>query len=217
MPKNPNESLSNNHALYVGVSGSGKTQALAQNVHLKNKSARVIYWDTHHSFKADHYNTIPELLKALKVAESKRGGYRIAYGGEKSPEAFDKLCRLVFAVIDGNKPHVFVVDELASITTAIAKDNSPLGDLLRESRKFGLVILLSATRAAEIPKTAFTNCPHKIIGAQGSVSDQKTMSDFLRIDHDLLADTELEDLNFWYKEPKKLAVKYRVKYKKPPL
>ena len=92
MPKNPNESLSNNHALYVGVSGSGKTQALAQNVHLKNKSARVIYWDTHHSFKADHYNTIPELLKALKVAESKRGGYRIAYGGEKSPEAFDKLC-----------------------------------------------------------------------------------------------------------------------------
>jgi len=217
MPKNANESLDNKHAIYCGVSGSGKTQAMAQNPALKSKAIRGIFWDTHKSFKADHYNSIPEILKALKKAELKKGGYRIAYSGEKSPEAFDSLCRLVWAVLDGNVPHVFVVDELASVASAIGKDTSPFGDILRETRKFNLAVLCSATSAAEIPKTAFKNCMTKIIGAQGSKSDAKTMGDLLIIKDELLYDTELKPLEFWAKLPGKAAEKYQIKYKKPPL
>lgn len=217
MAKNPNESLPNRHAIFVAVSGAGKTQAMAQHESLKKKSSRVILWDTHRSFKADHYNTIPELLKALKKAVAKKGGYRIAYGGAKSARAFDDLCRIVSSISDGRIETPFVVDELASVASAIGKDTSPFGDLLRESRKFGVIVLCSATSAAEIPKTAFKNCLTKVIGAQGSTSDAKIMADYLLVDHKLLFDTELKPLNFWIKSPGKAAEKYAVKYKQPPL
>ncbi len=215
--KNPNESLPNRHALFCAISGAGKTQAMAQNEHLQKKSNRAIFWDTHASFRADGYSDMVALVAAVKAAEKKGGGYRIAYTGKKSQKAFAQLCRITWSVLDGKKPHVLVVDELASVAEAIGKDRSEFGDLLRESRKFNLVILCSATRAAEIPKTVFTNCQTKAIGAQGSTSDAKTMADFLQIDYRLLFDTELQPLNFWIKQPGKAAVKSVIKYKEPPL
>jgi len=219
MKNKANESLPNLHAIYCGVSGSGKTQAMAQNQVLKGKNVRALLWDTHQSFKAEHYNNIPSLIKALRAAEKRKGGYRIAYNGIKTPEAFEKLCELVLSEewLNADKQNVFVVDELASVSSAIGKDTSNFGDILRETRKFNIVVLCSATSAAEIPKTAFKNCMTKVIGAQGSKSDAQTMADLLLIKPELLYDTELEPLTFWLKLPGKPAVKYDVKYKKPPL
>ena len=215
--RNPNESLDNRHELYCGESGSGKTQAMGQSEHLKKKSNKIILWDTHASFKAQQFNNMLDMVDAIEAGEKKKGGYRIAYTGPKSMAAFEYLCKAVKIVLDGSKPHVFCVDELASVADVIGKDKSTFGDLLRESRKFNLVIVCSATRAAEIPKTIFTQCKTKAIGAQGSKSDANTMADFLQIDYRLLFDTELKPLHFWIKRPNTAAAKSVIKYKKPPL
>lgn len=214
---NKNEALKNRHALFAGITGSGKTQAMAQSEHLKIKANQCIFWDTHGTFKAQQYNNIPELINALIKACNKGGGFRIAYTGRKSVKAFNELCEAVAIILDGNKTTVLIVDEYASIADSIGKDKTPFGDLLRESRKFGLIILVSATRTAEIPKTIFTNCQTKVIGAQGSFSDAKTMADFLQIKKDMLLDTELDELNFWVKQPNQAAYKAVIEYKKPPL
>lgn len=214
MAKNPNQELPNKHVIYIATSGAGKSQALGANPDYQ-QAKRVLLWDTHQDFKATRFSTIAELARAVKAAESKNINFRYAYSGPRKDSAFNHFCRIVWAIADGNKLLRVVIDELADVTGGPGKERGPLGELLRGGRKFGLIVHCTATRAAEIPKTIFTQSKIKYVGIQDSISDAKTMADVLMIKPDNILN--LENLQFYRKESNKPAEKIQIKYKSPPL
>ena len=211
---NPDESLENRHAFICAHTGGGKTQVMKQNPYLMSKKNRQILWDTHGTFKAQkQFCKVADLIKWL-LENYDKTAFRVAYVGKSSAFAFEKLCQAVEAITDGNKQTVLGVDELASISSAIGKDRSKFGDLLREQRKFNLIIIASATSPAEIPKTLIKACGYKCIGQQGYTSDAKNLAEFLQIDWRELLDTSLKPLEFYIREPGKPAFKSAFKYRK---
>ncbi|MFK5947942.1 MAG: hypothetical protein QM500_04115 [Methylococcales bacterium] len=209
MAINPNTSHQNRHHIYIATSGGGKSQAMGQNKEIP-KNGRVIIWDTHNEFKADGYVTMPAFLRALsKVHKNK--AFRISYTGRSSIKNFNIWCDAVWEVLDGNKNTYFMVDEVAEVVESIGKERGALGQLMRGSRKFGGRGHLTATRAAEIPKTLLTSCQYKYVGVLDSISDSKTMADVFFIKSDDFL--RLKPMQFYIKEPNQPARRADIKYK----
>lgn len=190
MATNEDNSLPNRHTLYMATSGGCKSQAMGLNPEVK-EAQRVIFWDPHNVYKAKHYSSLVTFAKELKKATAK-DKFRIAYHGKISSEIFNEFCRLVWSVADGRKITYVCIDETAEVTDSIGKDKTPLGEMARGGRKYGLRVHVTAIRSAEIPKTIYSQCMIKWIGVLSSTSDAKVAADYLRIPIDQILDLELE-------------------------
>jgi hypothetical protein len=204
----------------MATSGGGKSQAMGLNPEIK-KAQRVVFWDTHQSYKARRYFNLVEFGKALKAAENKTS-FRIAYCGKASIETFNKFCRLVWAMADGFKVTYVGIDETAEVTEAIGKDKTPLGELMRGGRKYGLRVHVTAIRSAEIPKTVYSQAKIKWIGVLDSTSDAKVAADFLMIDYRQILDLDSmarheHEAYFYVKYPGKTTELRKITTRKPPL
>ena len=77
MPINPNEDLENNHMLYIGKSGSGKTYNLRQHPEVKKRGAQVIVWEPYESHDCHYAKSIPAFGRLLGQAVKCGKGFKI--------------------------------------------------------------------------------------------------------------------------------------------
>ena len=193
MAVNPNTRHDNRHAIYIGCSGSGKTQALKQNPHLK-KAKRVLLWDIDQDHKAVRFESRAAYARALLSALKSGKGFRLAYSGADTNANFEWFCRLAWAALDGDKETVVVVEELADVSPSVAKATPEFGRILRKSRKFGGVLLMTSQRGQEIPKTAYNQVSATYVGQQKGGDIAKVAKD-LGLPVDAVAG--LQKLTFW--------------------
>ena len=193
MAVNPNTRHDNKHAIYIGCSGSGKTQALKQNTHLK-KAKRVLLWDIDQDHKAVRFESRAMYARAVAAAISSGKSFRLAYSGADAVANFEWFCRLAWAALDGNKQTIVVVEELADVSPSVAKATPEFGRILRKSRKFGGVLLMTSQRGQEIPKTAYNQVSVTYVGQQKGGDIAKVAKE-LGLSVDAVAG--LQKLNFW--------------------
>jgi|TARA_B110000503_G_C7089937_1_gene388943 hypothetical protein len=207
MAINPNTKHENRHAIYIGCSGSGKTQALKQNTYLK-KSKRVLLWDIDQDHQAVRFESRAAYARAVASALKSGKGFRVAYSGADAVANFEWFCRLAWAALDGAKETVVVVEELADVSPSVAKATPEFGRILRKSRKFGGILLMTSQRGQEIPKTAYNQVSVTYVGQQKGGDIAKVAKDMgLSLD----AVAGLQKLNFWVvrqgaEAPKRLKI-----------
>lgn len=214
MASNPNPKLKNKHSLYLGKSGSGKSQALKQNKELPARGVRCLIWDSSHDHErgTTYYSSKAEFTKAVKRAVLSGRGFRIGWDGNSEPESFEWFCAVAWAILDGRKLTYIVVEELARCVTTVSKAEPQLRKLYNEGRKYGAVIHAVTQRPQEIPKTVYDQTERFVIGQQKS-TNIKRFAELLDIQAEQIR--ALKPLEFWYfdessGEPAhKIALKYK--------
>ncbi len=175
MAINQNPSLNNENTLYLACSGGGKSQALKQNKQIPASKVRVLLWDPDNDHKSTRFECIEEYRKAVISGIKSGKGFRIAYSGSVTVDAFEQWCRIAWAVLDGRKMTYCIIEELADVSPSSAKATPAFGELLRRGRKYGARLHIVSQRGAEISKTVYTQCPIKFIGQQEG-NDIKNMA-----------------------------------------
>ena len=151
---NPVEAHKNQHACYIGKSGSGKTTAIRKLGLLpKQSKTRILFYDTQQSFNSWHglqvwtCSSIGELKKLIK--EREQGVYyRIAYQPkEATQDNFEAFCQLANAVANGLRITYVVIDEAGSVSQSIGKEKGAFYRLITQGRKYGIRLHIRFQRA----------------------------------------------------------------------
>jgi hypothetical protein len=213
MAVNPDTGHSNLNTLYLACSGGGKSQALMQNPAIPKTGARVLLWDIDHDHAAYRFESMQRYRNAVIGGLKSGKGFRIAYSGADTVEAFEMFCRIAWACLDGQRKTWVIIEELADVTPSIGKASPEFGRLLRKGRKFGAELHITTQRGAEIPKTAYTQCPIKFVGQQEG-GDIEKMARIAGVRPGQVQD--LGKLEFWKKQAgPEPAVRVKYRYKKP--
>lgn len=165
MAVNQDTRHANEHAIYIGCSGSGKTQALKQNVGLRT-ARHVLYWDIDEDHEATRFTSRGDFGRAVAQAVQSGKPYKLAFSGLDTESNFEWFCRLAWVALDGKREIYVVIEELADVSPSVAKATPEFGRLLRKGRKFGAKILMTSQRGQEIPKTAFNQVAYTYVGQQ---------------------------------------------------
>ncbi|WP_419536209.1 hypothetical protein [Endozoicomonas sp.] len=212
-PINPNTQHKNEHTLYLGGSGAGKSQAVINNPAIPKKG-RIILWDASGDHAGIHTEDKREFLKLLK-AGIKRGSFRVAYAGS-TVEDYEWFCGVVWAVLDGNhKTHV-IAEELSQVCKHAGKASNNAAVLLNQGRKYGLVFHGVSQKPQEISKTYFDQCERKYIGVFRG-KNASLMADYLASDLTGADISALQPLQFYYDDGQATSqpVLKKMKYKAP--
>lgn len=213
MARNPNPKQPNEHTLYLGKSGSGKSQALKQNGALPKRGARCLLWDVSHDHDkgTTYYSNRNAYIDAIRRAVASGRGFRLGWDGDSSPEAFEWWAAVVWAVLDGNKPTYVVIEELARVVETVGRAAPNLRKLYNEGRKYGARIHAVTQRPQEIPKTVYDQTERFWIGQQKGPNVKK-FAELLDVPPENVAD--LLPLQFWHLDEssgqpaKKVQLKY---------
>ena len=170
MAKNPNATLPNRNTLYIARTGGGKSQAVKQNPEIPQpgRGGRVLLWDNARDhWRGTHYLSDPKTyaLHVGKAVASGRG-FRLGYDGERTLELFEWFCALCWAVLDGRKETVVIVEELGRVCRTHGRAMPHHERLVSEGRKYGLRYHATNQRTQEIPKTITGNCEIRYTGPQ---------------------------------------------------
>ena len=163
MPVNPRENLLNNHTLFMGKSGSGKTYTIKNHPLVKKDGARVVVWDPYESHDVFYTKSLPEFGKNLADAVRSGKGFRIGLAVNPDLDAFEMFCRMVWAMADGTKQTIVIVEELADVAGP-GKASQAWGTMVRVGRKYGLVLFPATQRPQEVDKTIFTQASRVWVG-----------------------------------------------------
>ena len=186
MAKNPNRQKTNRHSLFLAATGYGKTHAL-QKIHgPKLKAARVIYWDPGEDHKARLRVGSLKAFYAGLIEQANSGKISIALSMDRAEAgAFEIMAKMVWQILDGKKDTYLIVEEAAGIQAGIGKAGKEWGVLIREGRKFGLVILATSQRSQEIDKTIFSQVQNLYVGCH-SIIDAKKIGGAVGVDPRLI-------------------------------
>lgn len=197
MAANPNPKLPNEHTLYLGKSGSGKSQALKQNRALPKRGVRCVLWDVSHDHDkgTTYYSTKNQFITALQRGIKSGRGFRIGWDGDSSPATFEWWASVVWAILDGRKVTYVVIEELARCVETAGKADPNLRKLYNEGRKYGARIHAVSQRSQEIPKTVFNQCERFVIGMQKG-PDIKRFAELLDVEPEQVK--ALKPLQFWF-------------------
>lgn len=186
-PINPNNRLIAKHVNYIGTTGSCKTTAIKK-LGLIGRAQQVLIFDPYGEYEGESisgikvrtFNDWDTLLAATYKARKGSKAFRYALiSKERSTENLERFARIAWALGDGfhkKELHV-VIEELARFTKSTAKLEGIAGELWTGGRKFGLVMHTSFQRGQEVPKTVMSESSTFYIGAVGSMSDAKYLSD----------------------------------------
>ncbi|MAS26273.1 MAG: hypothetical protein CMI08_07505 [Oceanospirillaceae bacterium] len=214
MAKNPNPKLPNEHTLYVGKSGTGKSQALKQNSAAPGRGVRCLLWDESHDHDkgTTYYDDKNKFINAVKRGVNSGRGFRIGWDGDSSPESFEWWAAVVWAVLDGKKPTYVVIEELAQAVETVGRAAPNLRKLFNQGRKYGARIHAVTQRPQEIPKTVYDQCGRFWIGGQKGPNIKK-FAELLDVPLDEVR--QLMPLQFWYLDETsgQQAEKHQLKYK----
>lgn len=210
MAVNKNPALEARHALLIGATGAGKSQAVKNLV--PRRGARVIAFDPDGDHGCHEFDTLPAFAKQLARADRSGKPYRLAYTGATKPGDLQKFCECVWAVLDGNKLTHVILEEAAQFTTGSGPAQEALGNLYLRARKYGGILYGIGQRAAEIPSTMRMNSAHKYIGVLEGMMDAKAASAMTDIPPETLLKTPPGELRFWHREtgrePEYIQFKY---------
>lgn len=214
MAVNPDTSLPNRHSLYLACSGGGKSQALYQNADIPRRGVWHVFYDPDEDHPARRFYTMASFKAGLKAAirdaQRRKGGFRIAYCGDADLKSFEAWCALIWAIMDGGRLVYITIEELAAVTDTAGKASPNFGRLLNRSRKYGGVISATTQRGTEISKTAYVQCGTKIVGIQEG-ADVERMAKLCALRPDQIR--ELQPLEYWVKragrEPERLKLDYK--------
>lgn len=167
-PPNEDHSLPSKHQIYLGVTGSGKTQACRQLSGIPPKGARVILFDPSHDHPAGtvYFSNRADFARALAQADASGKGFRIGYDGPKSPDIHEWWCRCVHAVLDGKKLTYTITEELGRVSIGAAGTTPYHGWLINEGRKYGLIYHATTQFPARISKDVYDNAAVIYFGMQ---------------------------------------------------
>lgn len=212
MAKNPNPPLKNKHTLYVGMSGTGKSQALKQNKEIRG---RVVLWDMSHDHAQKDtffYDDKQQFILALAAA-SKKAKFRIAWSGDSSPQTLEWFFRVVWTILDGKKITFVIVEELARAVETVGRALPELRKFCNEARKYGGILQATTQRPQEIPKTVYDTINTYWVGKQKAVNIKK-FADLIDVSE--LQIKELQPLEFYFYDESSIepAKKIKLKYKK---
>jgi len=157
----PNHSLPNKHTLYIGGTGSGKSQALKQNPALPGRGKHVVLWDSGEDHKATRYRSFTAFARAYSRALLQAKGFRLALtlpGEERTPEMHEKFCQLIWLSLDGRYPIYMIDEELSSVCSSHHKAARYHSLLVNEGRKYGLIYHGTIQYPQELPKTVYRAC-----------------------------------------------------------
>lgn len=155
MAKSPKEARENKHSLAMGISGAGKTYWLINHPWIKKRGVRLLVWDPYESHDVFFCRSRAQFARELKAAAASGRGYRLGLAVHPTPAAFEWFCRCAWAVLNGRRETVILVEELADVAKA-GKAGPDWGRLIRVGRKYGAVIMAATQRPQEIEKTLFT-------------------------------------------------------------
>lgn len=166
--RNPNTRLPNRNTIYLGSSGSGKSTALRENPTIPARGVPLVAFDPNEDHKARQYSRISHFVKALEKADqvwrTKRQGYRLAYTGVNSIEAYDIWCKAVTQILDGRWLTWAIVEEMADVSPHAGTAQPPARKLLNQMRKYGGIFHGTSQFPTEISKTYFRQCDHRYFG-----------------------------------------------------
>ncbi len=175
MAINPNPSHKNQHTMYLGRTGSGKSEALRQNKHLPRSGVRCILWDLSHDHSKGtrYYSNKNQFIDAIKRGIKSGKGFRIGWDGEGGSANHEWFCSVVRSVLDGRHLTYVINEELAACVKTSAKAASALQWLQNEGRKYGLVMHSVSQFPEEIPKTVYKNAARFFVGGQTGASIER--------------------------------------------
>ena len=211
-PVNPNTQWSNEHTLYLAASGAGKSQMLNQNKAIPKRGARVVLWDPSGDHPGVHFDSMAKFCQGLKKALKRGGGFRVAFGGNRSVENYERWCEIVWGILDGNHATFAIVEELSALCVSSAKATPNAAVLLNEGRKYGLKFHGTSQKPQEISKTYYDQCEIRFVGRQKKGPTERKMAQDLGITVEQLRG--LENLQFYHDdgtadEPELLTIPYR--------
>ncbi|WP_417842147.1 hypothetical protein [Terasakiella sp.] len=189
-PRNSNNRLSAQHALFVGSSGSGKTTGVKQTGVIKSTDQVALFdpyldYDTLCGREIRRYTSLAAFARALFAARATKSarGFKIAYSPKdganaKNLEAFSKV---IWGAGDGEhkKPLKVVFEELAKCVNTSGAARGAFGEILTGGRKFGIHAICIFQRGQEVPKTVMGQSPIKWVGRQERRKDAVYLSDEL--------------------------------------
>lgn len=211
-PVNPNPTWPNEHALFLGASGSGKSQMCGHLCRQLPKDARVIIWDQSGDHSGAHFESKAGFIKGLRRGVESGKGFRVAFSGAANVANFEWWCEVAWSLLDGNRRTYLIAEELSQVCQTSAKASPNAAVLLNQSRKYGGVFYGLSQKPQEVSKTFFDQCEHKYIGAQRGLAMARRMAEEIGVDVDKIR--RLESLNFYYsdgsfKEPELIKIKYK--------
>jgi len=172
--RNPNPSHVARHTLIVACTGSGKSTLLLSGEVMKiDRSLRVVGYDDVGTLPGLYYSSRAGFLRALKSGLSKQG-FRIFYGGTKTPSDYMWFCEVVWSILDGDKETVVLTEELASVSSSSGKAEGPQLVLLNEGRKYGAVCVNTCQKTTEISKTVVSQSRVWFCGQQAVTDAAKS-------------------------------------------
>ena len=137
---------------------------MGQNPAIPKAGARVLLWDIDHDHRAVHIGERGAYVRALLGALRSGKGFRLAWDGACSVEAFEWWCGVVWAALDGNYSTYIMVEELADVSPSSGKATPVFGELNRKCRKYGGELHWTTQRSQEVSKTAYDQAVVKYIG-----------------------------------------------------
>lgn len=208
MAINANTSHENRHIVVIGDTGAGKSQVLKNLI--PKTGARVLAFDPDEDHKVNHFQSgqawAREVIKAAKSGKN----YRLGWAGTNAKD-FERFCRAVFDVLDGNHLTWLILEEAAEFCGTSGPARDGFGNLQRRARKYGGICCTVGQRAAELPTTARRQAAVKYIGYVDQ-EDRKAAAALGGLTVEQIAEIEPNTLTFWVCEKGKTPYKKQFKY-----
>lgn len=210
--RNPRPALPNRNSLYLGRSGSGKSQALKQNPIIMPGS-RVALWDPNEDHPCQGYATMSAFIAALteadRISKGRMCGFRIGYTGPDTMAAYLLWCKAVSAILDGRVFTHLIAEELSTVSSGTGKAPLPAVKLLNQCRKYGGIFHGTSQKPQEINKTYFDQCENLWIGAQKTLRQRRIVAEEIGVDPKEIG--QLQPLQFYHDDGRTVTLK-RLRY-----
>jgi len=143
----------------MGLTGSGKSNALRQYSGVPKSGARVVLFDParDHSEGTHYYQSQSAFARALAEADASGRGYRVGYDGMVSPDIYEWWCRCCIAVLDSKRPLYMITEELAAASRGPGRAMTAHSWLMNQSRKYNGVYLCTTQFPARVSKDVYDN------------------------------------------------------------
>lgn len=121
----------------------------------------MLLWDPNKDHPAHQVEKLSEFARVVERAEKSGRGFRIAYTGDPSPDAFEIFCQVYWEILDGNKITYAQVEEYSDCCRGPGLLSQVKDYAHRrcwtQSRKYGGIIQATSQRPQLISKDALGN------------------------------------------------------------
>lgn len=173
--------------------------------------ARVALWDTNRDHPAHQFDRMGDYARALARAHKSGRGFRIAYCGEPSPDAFEVWSHLLWEILDGNRLTFGLIEEYSDCCRGAGPLSQQRDTFHRrnwtQGRKYGAILMATSQRPQLISKDALGNAG-EIWASSMDMAAAKRVGAEMDIGQDLLRACQVGE--FYHRKLGQPAVKQRV-------